>query len=237
MLSQARKTGHAAPDDADGQAFKVWASATGVSRWRAGPVDSRTLRVQGSSTRSKSFASTPLRRRINSRQAAEAKSSTGWATVVRVRLEREHPVEVVEADDRDVAGDFEIEPARGLDRGQRADIGEGEDRRRPVGAMKLEFDCAAQRFEVMAAVDDALAPLEPRLGQGAPGAGDAKLDILEPFRMGENGDVAVTEADEMASRGVAAGVAIGAHGVESEARRPRGRSAPPAAGGRRRLRP
>ena len=32
--------------------------------------------------------------------------------------------------------------------------------------------------------------------------------------MGENGDVAVTEADETADRGVAAGVAIGAHGVE-----------------------
>ena len=39
--------------------------------------------------------------------------------------------------------------------------------------MKLEFDCAAQRFEVMAAVDDALAPLKPAFGQGATGAGDA----------------------------------------------------------------
>jgi len=52
----------------------------------------------------------------------------------------------------------------------------------------------------------------------APRAGDPKLDILEPFRMGENGDVAVTEADEMTGRGVAARAAIRAHGVES--RRP-----------------
>src|SRR5271154_7566437 len=67
----------------------------------------------------------------------------------------------------------------------------------------------------MAAVDDALKPLKPGFGQGGTAAGDALLDILETLRMSENGDVAVSEADEAADRGVAAGVAIGAHGVES----------------------
>ena len=38
--------------------------------------------------------------------------------------------------------------------------------------------------------------------------------------MGENGDVAMSEADEVARGGVAAGVAIGAHGVESGASGP-----------------
>ena len=118
--------------------------------------------------------------RLHALEAAHQQPPGGGGEVLdrlgdggQIRPQRKHPVEVVEADDRQVAGDFEIEPARRLDRGERADIGEGEDRRRPVGAMKLELDCAAQRFEVMAAVDDALAPLKPAFGQGATGAGDA----------------------------------------------------------------
>src|SRR5579872_4557736 len=103
--------------------------------------------------------------------------------------QRPHPVEVVEADDRDVAGDFEAKTARGLDRGQRANVGEGENRGRPIGAVELKLDRAAQAFEVVAAVDDAVARLETRFDQGAAGAGDALLHIIETLGMGENRDV------------------------------------------------
>jgi hypothetical protein len=148
-----------------------------------GPVDSRTLRVQGSSTRSTPIPRWSLRRRINRRQAAEAKSSTGWETVVRCGLSANIQSKSSKPTS-DVAKNFQAEAARGLDRAQRADIGEGEDRGRPVGATKLELDRGAQGFEVMSAVDDALAPLEPCFGHGAAGAGDAVLDVLEPLRMG-----------------------------------------------------
>src|SRR5208337_5445180 len=92
--------------------------------------------------------------------------------------QREHPVEIVEADDRDVARDVEAEAARSLDRGERADGGEGEDRGRPVGAMQVHFDRAAQAFEIVSAVDDPLAALEAGLAEGAASAGDALRDVL-----------------------------------------------------------
>src|ERR1700722_1713479 len=78
-----------------------------------------------------------------------------------IRAERRHPVEIVEADNGHVARDFEAETARGLDRGQGANVGEGENRGRPIGAVELEFDRAALTLEVMAAIDDAVAPVEP----------------------------------------------------------------------------
>jgi len=59
------------------------APTTALRRGQAGPVESRTFRVQGSSMRSTSLAAPLDKRRIRRRQAAEAKSSTGCATVVR----------------------------------------------------------------------------------------------------------------------------------------------------------
>src|ERR1700722_12069217 len=106
-----------------------------------------------------------------------------------VGAERRHPVEIVEADTRLVAGDFEAETARGLDRGQCANVGEGENRGRPIGAVELEFDRAALAFEIMAAVDNAVAPIEARLTESAAAARDAPLDIVETLRMGEDGNV------------------------------------------------
>src|ERR1700728_1398137 len=138
-----------------------------------------------------------------------------------IGAERRHPVEIVEADDRHVAGDFETETARGLDRGQGANVGEGENRGRPISAVELELDRAALAFEIMTAVDDAVAPVETGLAESAAAADDALLDIVETLRMGENGNVAVSEVDEVAGRSVAASDAIGAHGVES------GRLGPP----------
>src|SRR5580698_1365559 len=82
-----------------------------------------------------------------------------------IGAERRHPVEIVEADNRHVAGDFEAETARGLDRGQRADVGESENRGRTMWAIELEFDRTAQAFEIMTAGDDAVAPIEARLAQ------------------------------------------------------------------------
>src|ERR1700690_2633180 len=137
-----------------------------------------------------------------------------------IGAERRHPVEIIETDNRHIAGDLEAETARGLDRGQRANVGEGENRGRPVGAVELEFDRPAVAPEIMATVG-AVAPVETGLAERAAAADDALLDIVETLRMGENGNVAVPEVDEMAGRSVAASDAIGAHGVES------GRLGPP----------
>src|SRR5580700_2385332 len=137
-----------------------------------------------------------------------------------IGAQRRHPVEVIEADNRHVAGDFEAETARGLDRGQGANVGKGENRGRAIGAVKLEFDRAAQAFEIMAAVDDAVAAIEARLAESAAAAEDALLDIIETLRMGENGNVAMSEVDEAARSRIAASDAIGAHGVESGCVRP-----------------
>src|ERR1700689_1848837 len=132
-----------------------------------------------------------------------------------IGAERRHPVEIIETDNRHIAGDLEAETARGLDRGQRANVGEGENRGRPVGAVELEFDRRALALEIMAAVDDAVAPVEAGLAESAAAADDALLDIVETLRMGEHGNVAVPEVDEVAGRSVAASDAIGAYGVES----------------------
>src|SRR3984957_3187333 len=138
-----------------------------------------------------------------------------------IGAQRRHPVEIIKADNRHVTRDFEAEPARGLDRGQGANVGKGENRGRPIGAVEFEFDRAAQALEIMAAVDDAIAPLETGLVERAAASADALLDIVETLRMGENGNVAVSEGDEVARRPMAAGEAIGAHRVES------GRLGPP----------
>ena len=81
--------------------------------------------------------------------------------------------------------------------------------------MQLKLDRAAQAFEIMAAIDDALASGELRLAEGAAGACDPRRNVLEMPGMGEDGDVAMSKLDQVTRRGVAAGFAIGAHGVES----------------------
>ena len=50
--------------------------------------------------------------------------------------------------------------------------------------MELELDRAAQALEIVAAADDALAPIEPGLAQGAAAAGDALRDVLEALSNG-----------------------------------------------------
>src|SRR3984957_10914860 len=137
-----------------------------------------------------------------------------------IGTERRHPVEIVEADNRHVAGDFEAETVRGLDRGQSANVGEGENRRRPISAVELEFDRAALAFEIMAPVNNAVAPIESCLAESAPTTDDALLNVVETLRMGKNGNVAVSEVDEVARRRIAASDAIGAHRVESRRVRP-----------------
>ena len=84
-----------------------------------------------------------------------------------IGAERRHPVEIIKADNRHVTGDFEAKTARGLDRGQGANVGEGENRGRPVGAVEVEFDRATQALEIMATVDDAVAPVETGLAESA----------------------------------------------------------------------
>ena len=79
-------------------------------------------------------------------------------------------------------------------------------------------------------MDDAIPLLEPRSDERAAGAGDALLDIVETLGVSEDRDVAVPKVDEVARRRIAAGEAIGAHGVESGAPAPRSIST---AGGRR----
>ena len=81
--------------------------------------------------------------------------------------------------------------------------------------MQLQLDRTAQAFEVMAAMDDALASHEPRLVEGAAGSCDPQRDVLEMLGMGEDGDIAMSEIDQVTRRGVAAGFAIGAHGIET----------------------
>ena len=66
--------------------------------------------------------------------------------------------------------------------------------------MQLHLDRAAQALEIVAAADDALAALETRLAQRATAAGDALGDVLMVLGMGENGDIAVPEADQMDAR-------------------------------------
>src|SRR5271157_6579789 len=129
--------------------------------------------------------------------------------------ERQHPVEIVETDDRDVGGNIEAEPARGLDRGERANVGEGEYRRWPVGAVQLHLDRAAQALEVVAATNHALAALETRLAQRATAPRDALGDVLMVFGMSENGDIAVPQADQMDHGFIGASLAIGPHSVET----------------------
>ncbi len=132
-----------------------------------------------------------------------------------IGAEREHPIEIVEADDRDVAGNVEPETARGLDRREGGDVGQGEDRRRRVGAMQFEFDRAAQRIEPTAADANPRSRPERGLFERATVAVDARGDVVEPDRMGERRNVAMAELDQMAGRRIGAGEAIGGHGVEA----------------------
>src|SRR4029077_3813401 len=82
------------------------------------------------------------------------------------------------------------------------------------------FDRRARALDIITPVDDGVAPPEPRLAESAAAADDALLDIIETLRMGENGNVAVSEVDEVARRRIAASDAIGAHRVESRRVRP-----------------
>ena len=190
------------------------------------------MRTQGSRNPSKSFSASPLRRRIKKRRAGRSEIVDRLRDRCQIGPQRRHPVEVIEADDRHVAGDFEANNTRRLDRGESAHVGEGENRGRPIGAVEFKLDRSAQAFKVMAPVDDAIPPVKPCLDESPAGAGDAALDIVEPLRMGENRDVAVSEVDEAARRRIAAGEAIGADGVESGAPAPRSINT---AGGRRDL--
>ena len=54
-----------------------------------------------------------------------------------------------------------------------------------------------------------------RLPEGPAATGDAQRDVLKVPGMGEDGDVAMPEPDEMSRGDVAARLAIGPHGVES----------------------
>src|SRR4029453_6965242 len=62
-----------------------------------------------------------------------------------------HPVGIVEAEQRDIVGESEIEGADRLDGAERRDIGGGEDRGRPVGAAQLLFDRATATVDREAA--------------------------------------------------------------------------------------
>ena len=132
-----------------------------------------------------------------------------------IGAQRQHPVEVVEADDRHVARDVEPEAARRLEGCERADVGQREDRGGRVGAAQLGLDRAAQALEVVAAAHEPLVSAQAGFRERAAAAGDALGDVAQVLRMGEERDVAMAEADEVAHGLVGARLAIGAHRVEA----------------------